>query len=282
MALINTLEEFNQHVSVASNLLNASFLKYTKLAERNLKKMFGAEKLQEIEGKGPDDEARQLLCTYSANMGLSYALPAMALNITNFGVYTTVTTEGQPAQWHQTKDLNRNLLKFAFNALDDAIQLIGIDFVSKLDGLFITSVAQFEEFYSLNGSAQTFLSLLPFMREAQEQYLRGTLGECFDYDFTESQLKDIRGAIANYTIAKASTSGSFSIESSGFLLRFEVMPWEKVEKLQQSILEKFKDDRMEIAMGYLNKVLKFLKELPCYKPARSCSVIAKKRSGLYL
>lgn len=282
MALIKDITEFNKHVSVASNLLDQSFLKYTKIAERDLKKLIGKEKFDEIEALDPDDETRELLATYSANMGLSYGIPAMTLNVTNFGVFTTVVSEGQTAQWHQIKDLNRNLLKFAFNALDDAIQLIGVEHIAKLDGLFITSVSQFEEFYSLNGSAQTFLSLIPFMRESQEQFLRATLGDCYDHKFNEDQLKKIRGAVANFAVAKAAISGSFSIESNGFLLRFEVLPWEKVEQVQQSRLEKFHQDRMDIAMGYLNGVLEFLKALPCYQAPESVSEITRKNSGLFL
>lgn len=282
MALINNIAEFNTYVSVASNLLNDKFLKYTKKAERDLVNLMGKEKFEEIEESNTDDPARELLCEYSANMGLSYALPAFVLNITNFGVFTNQVDEGQRAEWHQVKDLNRSLLKFAFNSLDDAIQLVGVEFFAKFDGLFIRSLDQFEHFYPLSGSSQTFISLIPFMREAQEQYLRSALGSCFDADFDDRMLSDIRGAVANYAVAKAALSGSFKVESSGFLLRFEVLPWEKVEKVEQSMLEKFNIDRMSVATGYLNRAMKSLKDLPCFEVKPSSSGIERRKSGLYL
>src|SRR5690606_18560509 len=114
------------------------------------------------------------------------------------------------------------------------------------------------------------------------QYLRATLGNCYGYNFPSEQLKAIQGAIANFAVAKAATSGSFRIESGSFVLRFEVLPWEKVEKVEQSRLEKFTADRMAIANGYLNRVLKFVKTLPCYQEPENHSKIIQKKSGLYL
>lgn len=282
MALINTLQEFRNYVTVASNLLDEKFDKYTKQADRDLIRILGKDKFDEIVALPTDNEVRIFLCEYSANKGLSYALPSLVLNITNFGVFTTEVSEGKPAHWSQIKDLNRTLLLFAFNALDDAIKEVGVENIISLKGLFIKSLSEFEDFFSLAGSSQTFLSLVPLMREVQEQYIRAAIGDCYYYQFTDEQLKPIQGAIANLTVAKASVSGSFTIEPKGFLLRFEVLPWEKVEKTQQGVLEKFNEDRTAISMGYLNQIAKVLKSLPCYQPKEIESTIVRKKSGLYL
>lgn len=282
MALINNISDFNKYVTVASDFDNDKLVKYAKKAERNIIKLIGKTKFDEIVNEDEDDEERLLLCEYVANMGLSYALPALVINITSFGTFTNKTTNSEPAAWWQIKDLNRSLLTFAFTALDDALQLIGIEDTEILKGLFVTSVSQFEQVFSISGSSQTFLSLLPFIREVQDQFLRATLGDCYDYSFTPEQKKLIRAAIINLALSRAATSGSFSVEANAFILRFEVLPWEKLEKIEQSALEAFKTDRYNVGMGYLNQVLKFVKDLPCYVPKSYTSEIERKKSGLYL
>lgn len=282
MPLITTLTDFNKYVTVSSDFDDEKFLKYTRRAERKIVKLIGADKYDEFVDGDPEDPTRELLCEYAANMGLSYALPAFVLNITGHGVFTNATTDSQRAEWWQVKDLNRSLLKFAFEALDDALADIEDIDTELTAGLFVTSADQFDKVYSIGGSFQTFLSLLPFIREVQEQYLKATLGDCFDHAFTKEQKELIRAAVINLALSKAAVSGGFQLESNAMLLKIEVMPWEKVEKLEQSALERFQNDRYNIGMGYLNAVLKFTKELPCYTENPAVSEIRKKPSGLYL
>lgn len=280
MGLINNIAEFNEHVTVASDFDDNKLLKYAKRAERNIIKLIGKTAFESIV---PDSEEEFLLKDYVANMGLSYALPALVLNITSYGTFTNNTTDSQRAEWWQIKDLNRSLLKFAFTSLDDALDIIGIEHNQNLSDLFVTNVQQFNHVFSINESAQTFISLIPFLREVQDQYLRATLGDCYDFDeFTDEQKKIIRAAIINLALSKAAVSGSFSIESNVFLLRIEVMPWEKVEKVEQKALERFQTDRYNVGMGYLNQVLRFVKKLPCYVDKAYTNKIERKNSGLYL
>lgn len=282
MSLITTLSEFNQFVTVSSDFDDEKFLKYTKKAERNIVKLIGKTKFQEIESLDTSDETRQLLCEYTANMGLSYALPAFVLNITNMGVFTNATTDSQRAEWWQMKDLNRSLLKFAFDALDEALERIGLNQISIFNELFVNSIAKFEKVFSIQNSTQTFLSLVPFMREVQHQYIHPLLGECLAEHFTDEQRQAIRSAIVNLALSKAAVSGSFSLEANAMILRVEVMPWEKIEKLEQSTLDRFREDRYNVGMGYLNQLAKLLKDLPCYQPAKLNSEIRKLNSGLYI
>lgn len=282
MPLINTISDFNKYVTVSSDFDQAKFLKYTTMAERNIIKIIGQTKYDEIVSDLPTDPTRILLCEYAANMGLSYALPSFVLNITNMGVFTNATTDSQRAEWWQMKDLNRSLLKFAFNALDDALNEIGIENSEIFDGLFITTLAQFEKVFSLGSSSQTFLSLIPFIREVQNMYLLPTLGNCRDYEFSDDQLEIIRAAVANLALSHAATSGGFSLELNAVILRIEVMPWEKIEKLEQNALTQFKEARFNIGMGYLSQLSKILKTLPCYQTREISSEIEKLDSGLYL
>lgn len=279
MSLIENIAEFNEHVTVASDFEGDKLLKYSKRAERNIIKIIGKQAFEEIE---KDSEEEYLLKDYVANMGLSMALPALVLNITSYGTFTNRTSDSQQAEWWQIKDLNRSLLRFAFTSLDDALQIIGIENNEILKGLFVTSVLQFEKVFSIDQSSQTFLSMVPFIREVQNQYLKATLKSCFDYSFSEEQKEIIRAAIVNLALCKAALSGSFSIESSSFILRFEVLPWEKVEKVEQASLERFKDERYKVGMGYLNEVLKFIKDLPCYEQKSFQSDIERRKSGLFL
>lgn len=281
MALINTLFEFNQHVTVSTDFEDERFLKYTKRVERNLIKIIGKNKYDEIVALPDDQEEKELLQDYVANKGLSSALSGFALNITNFGIFSNEVSEAQKADWRDKKDLNRDLLKFAFDALDSALDIIGIT-NTNLDGLFVTTLAQFERAFSLNGSYQTFLSLIPFMREAQDEYLNSVLGNCADYNFPGVQMDYIRAAIVNLTVSKAAVSGSFLFESNSVLLRIEVLPWEKIEKVEQKSLEEFKINRFNVAMGYLKELQAFIKTLPCYQEKEFVSKIQKKQSGLFL
>lgn len=282
MALINTIAELNQYVTVSSNFDDENILKFTKKAERNLSKIIGKDKLEEIIGRAKDDEVRELLCEYSANLGLSYAMPNLVINITNFGVFTNLASKAEKAEWWQLKDLNRNLLAFSFTALDDAISLIGVDSIAMAEGVFVETLSQFERYFSIKNSAQTFMSLIPFLREAQAQYLIPTLGKCASFPFTDAQLDDIRAAMVNIALSKAATSGAFSVEAHAFVLRFEVLPWEKVEKLEMSVLENFTNERYGIGMGFLTRVSHFVKDLPCFESRVIQPDIERKCSGLYL
>lgn len=281
MALIETLLEFNQHVTVASDFDDERFLKYTKRVERNLIRIIGQTKYDEVDAMDDDEEAKILLQDYVANQALSSALSSFALNITNYGIFTNQVDAGEKADWRDKKDLNRNLLKFAFDALDAALAVIGIT-GTNLEGLFVQNLAQFERAYSLQGSYQTFLSLVPFMREVQDQFLTPVLGDCANYAFTDEQLNLIRAGIVNLTVSKAAVSGSFLLESNAVLLRIEVLPWEKVEKIEQQSLERFRADRFNVGMGYLNQVQDLIKTLPCYVEKEFVSMIEKRPSGLYL
>lgn len=282
MALINNIADFNKYITVSSDFDLNKLLKYVKKAERKIIKIIGSTKFTEIEQKVDTDETRILLCEYVANMGLYYGLSGIVLNITSYGVFTNATSDAVRAEWWQVRDLKRDLAQFAFSALDDALNEIGIDDNEILEGLWVTNVAQFDRVYNVNGSSQTFLSLIPFMREIQDQFIASTLGDCAGYNFTDEQKELIRAAIVNLTISRAATSGAFSIEGNAVVLRIEVLPWEKVEKVEQAVIQRFQTDRYNVGMGYLNQVLKFVKELPCYQAHEFMSNIEKKDSGLYL
>lgn len=282
MKLINSIEDLNKHVVVASDFYQDKLLIFTNRVEREFKKSIGEAKYESIVSSDEDDDLRIIACSFVANKGLSLALPSLVLNITSAGVFTNATTDSQRAEWWQMKDLNRSLLKASFEALDEVYSEIGIDKIADVNDLYVKNLKQFEHVYSLGGSAQTFMSLIPFMREVQEQYIYNTLQNCIAHEFNDYQLKIIRAAIVNLALSKAATSGSFSIESNAMLLRFEVMPWEKVEKLEQQTLTNFKEDRFNIGMGYLHKVSQFIKDLPCYEKKEYQSDIQKLKSGLYL
>lgn len=282
MALIENINEFNKYITVSSGFDLEKLLKYAKKAERKIIQIIGQEKFNEIENAPTVDETRILLCEYSANMGLYYGLSGFVLNITSYGVFTNNTSDSVQAEWWQVRDLKRDLIQFAFSSLDEALNIIGIDDNNITDGLWVSTVKQFDRVFNINGSSQTFLSLIPFMREVQDQFISATLGDCADYNFTDKQKELIRAAIVNLTIARAATSGAFSIEGNAVVLRIEVLPWEKVEKIEQTAIEKFQTDRFNVGMGYLNKVLSFVKELPCYSQKNFKSDIEKLKSGLYL
>lgn len=282
MALINNISNFNKYITVSSDFDLNKLLKYAKKAERKVIKIIGSTKFTEIEQKADTDETRILLCEYVANMGLYYGLSGFVLNVTSYGVFTNATSDAVRAEWWQVRDLKRDLAQFAFSALDDALNEIGIDNNNILEGLWVTTVAQFDRVYNINGSSQTFLSLIPFMREIQDQFIAGTLGDCAGYSFSDEQKELIRAAIVNLTISRAATSGAFSIEGNAVVLRIEVLPWEKVEKVEQAAIQRFQTDRYNVGMGYLNKVLAFVKELPCYEKREFKSDIEKLKSGLYL
>lgn len=282
MALIDNISDFNKFVTVSSDFDSSKLLKYAQKAERKVIRMIGKSKFTEIENAPFEDETRQLLCEYVANQGLYLGLSGFVLNITGFGVFTNATSDAVRAEWWQVRDLKRDLAQFSFTALDEALELIGVENNDLLKDLWVTSTAQFNKVYNINNSTQTFLALLPFIREAQDEFLSSTLGNCANHSFTEAQKELIRAALVNLAVSKAATSGAFSFDSNAMLLRIEVLPWEKVEKIEQSAIEKFQSDRFNIAMGYLNQISKLVKELPCYQPTPIKSEILKKDSGLFL
>lgn len=295
MAFIKSIEQVNNYVTVENSIELETLQPYFTRVERDMQEIIGKELLMQIETPGEDAlllEAKEYACGIIASSGLSQALNALKLKIGNAGVKLSTPQNTDQPNWWDIKDLQRDLnrtsnkylnyLLKCFEANTDVFTAWETSPVQlQQKDLLITSLAEFEQYYSLNGSFTTFIALRPFIRDAQLVHLQKQLMGCFaNSDLTDEMKSNLNAALANYTIASVADTGLFKLEENGALVKIEMMPWEKTEKISDIRLERLKDQRKEIAEDYLRKALVEIAKLPCFTPSHSSELIAIKKPSM--
>lgn len=241
-----------------------SFEEYTALVAHNA----------DENSNEPRDRVKILLEEASAYYALLTAIPFLNLQITNFGIKTTETTQSSNADWKEVRDLKRLCLESAEEAIDDALQIME-DAASDFDAwknsdaytVFMSSLVrntkQFEEGFNLNHSRKAFLSVVSVMKEVEEQFLLPMLGaETLQLLKTVSANETIirvqelsRLAVVALTVAKVATTGKFLFTASSFQLKTEELPWDKTKiGLTPEEKETLRADRQNAGQEYLKKI----------------------------
>ena len=304
MPLIKDLDDFLKYIIVDLDIEVEKLLIFSTKAERKIKSLVGKEQYDEFVNMTEDDDVKDLLCSAAAQLGLLYALPSLKLRITNAGIYTTEVTDTWITEWWEIRDLHNSLKQLSFSEIDEALQMMEKDPINypkfihsenytEIKSVLVTNAGTFQKYFNIENSRLTYLGLLPYLRECIDQYLLPWLGDCL-YSLPESDkgfqlLEYLQKALVAFTIAKAADSGSFSFLNNTLIVKWEEMPWEKSDKISDTLLANLKEARESAGMNYLNFAKNLIKEnlyeFPCLtqlENQKRDTLIFKRKSGLYL
>lgn len=314
--LINNVTDLKKHIVLSATFDFEKVLPFAKRVERNLiLDLIGQEQYDSIivhvfdaDSNAPINKVKELLEEAVSYNAMFLAMPTLNILITNSGSKSTENKESVTADWKDKRDLNRSLVKTYNEALDYAFQIMEENVLafpewaqSKYYTVFkdfiVQQTAQFNEHFSIKKNRQTFLALKPYMREIEDQYLRGMLGDC-TLDFIKSRSTDpiviraqqeARKAVVAFTVAKAAITGTFEFTDSSFTIASDQMPWEKQQVLAKEDRIDLKCDRENAGEEYLKSLKRIIVNNPlvftCFEDKTEKGITDKiilKKSSLFL
>lgn len=315
--LINSIEDLRKYTTVSAAFDFNKVLAYRNRAERKfIEKLIGFTQYTNIvdhnldeNSNSPMNRVKLLLSEAAANFSLLLALPSIQVNITNAGLKETTSTKSENSDWRAIRDLKRETLKTANEALDDALEIMEVnsevftdwassDLYTVFKNQLVRHTNDFNTEWDIQNNRKTFLALTPHMREVEEQYLLPMLGKCtLDFIKTNSINENVlrvqelaRKAIVSFTVAKVALTGTFMLTSSSLVVVNEELPWEKSSlELSEEKLKLLQVYRQNAGEQYLKKIKTILLEFPetftCYEDKVSQTLsnkIIKKKSHLML
>lgn len=300
---------------MSSNFDFAKAFKHIKRVERKyIKDLIGAEQyalLTGFNGTAENDvvwQVRELFKEASASYTMIFVLPVINAKITNSGTRANKNDEAEKSSWAENRDLLRNYLATATEAIDAALELMesNLDKFSLwvasakftvFNELFVKHTSEFTAGFYIGNSRTTFLSLRSYIKEVEEQYLQAMLGDCYlvlKTTSTDGEVKRAqelaRLAVVALTVAKVATTGTFLFTSNSMTVYSEELPWDKNKfALSESQLEKLQTARQTAGEEYLKKLKKHLlaypAKFPCYQDKTNIGLdarIIKKNSALFI
>lgn len=181
------------------------------------------------------------------NFGVYEALPLIAAQISEAGIFQAQSEGVTSASDKQFKELQRSFKTRAHKSLDNMFKVMETN-IEKFDAwkqddtykvfksLLVNSTAVFNKHYNIFHSRQTFLALKAEIEIVEFQFIRSVLGEgllkALKDDQTEAIRKEVKElvqkSIVCYTISKVAENGMFVLDATGMHVRFDVLPYEKV------------------------------------------------------
>lgn len=283
--LIQNIDQIKQYVSTAFNFAFANIEPYVKTVERQkIKSLLGEDTYNAWATTAPTTgnplKAYNLFMEASANLSTLHYIPIGVVNIGDNGITVSESQHTKTASYGQILDLKRSLLETANTAIDEALELMEAnpsDFplwtptsaYTVFKELMVQTTQEFQRFFNIQNSRQTFIALRPYQLEIQSKIFRwldantffqikeaedvfvATLPANLAADFILLKSKEAKElaqrAQVNYTVATAAQSGVFLFKSTGLFTKYAELPVEKHHQLDDLQLQKFIQSRASAA-----------------------------------
>lgn len=310
--LINSTEEIQNHVTVLSSFDFDRAKPYIRKAERNyIIPLISEEEYQYFIDNQSDDlsskkKVRELIEEATVNLAFHLGFSVLKVHIGNYGITDTDVDEAKQSSWADKRDLQRTFIRDGNKALDDALKTMENYFdefphwrasnsFTVLNEHFNRHTDDFQLWFNIHNSRQTFLALRPTIREVHEKYFLPLLGDSTinliktrtTNTVITRALELCQKAEAAHTIAEIAKTGTFEVTETGFLLRWETLPWEKAYKdVDLKKLDRLSKAKETAGEEYLKKLKKLIEEnmtlFPDYTIQTKTSgiQIIKTKSGL--
>lgn len=316
MTLVNSTSEIQDHLPVSSNFDFDRAKPYIVKAERKyIVPLIGKDEYQyfiDNEETAEEDDSkkavRKLLQEATVNLAFHLGFAALFVHISNYGVNQSDPENTKKSDWSERNDLQRLLIRDGNEALDEVLKEMELnldqfqdwrdsDSFTMLNESFTKHTKDFQKWFNIHNSRQTFLAIKPTIREVSEQYFLNWID-----DDTIAQIKSTstntvinralelaQKAEVALTIAKIATTGTFEVTETGFFLRWETLPHEKAYKdVDSKKLDKIAISKQTAGEEYLKKLKDHIeKNTDVFTDytvpetiTSSVSIIIKKKSGL--
>lgn len=279
--MFTDIKEIKQYTNV-SNRLDFELLK-TYIEEALRVKVYPyVSKTIVSEASG---ETLELLKKAVANYAIAYAIPFLKVNLSNTGgnYYTDDRMEKSP--WYDLRDLGLSSIAIADRALNNCIELLITEGKLQRSNGIISTVNEFEKYYSLNSSWEVFTKLQPIMQWVWESMLSPQLSTCTPNDLRNYPTiwEKLQRTTVFFTIAEAAQVHSFSFTTTAIIQQWEELPWQKSKILNAAEVYAVAQRLQQLARHELAQLKQLLEKeaVACYVPSNAARQVEKLKSGLY-
>ena len=245
-----------------------------------------------------EKEIAELILKSAANYAVIISIPFIKVKFNSAGIDQYEQEKMKTAPWWDVRDLGLAMVKIADEALSDALTLIGkipalkaqCDFFTEFSFTPIPTPEEFNKIYTINKSMDVYNLLVPLMKRMWQFTILAKIKDC---TIAELQAKPellslLKDSLAYFSLAYALRLSQFTFITSGVVVQYEELPWQKSLVLDDRSKANLETEFMNIGNDALGSILQYLKdhpeEFPCYKPItqETNRKIIEKESGLYL
>lgn len=241
-------------------------------------------------------EIYRLLNKAAIRYAFILSIPTIKVQIDNFGILEFNEDKAKQASWWNVRDLGLSLLKAADKYLSDAItKAAGIEELkAKVPILengnsIIKTPEDLHSIFSINYSPEVYVSLIPFLNEGIELYLKSKLNPCTTEVLLENKLLNpiIKRALAFYAFYYASFLNHLTFLKNAVVVQYEELPWQKSVVLSEAEKQNAGTRFLQIADQSIETILNYIEankdDFDCYVASQSIArETIKRKSGLYL
>lgn len=279
--MFKSIQEIKQYTNV-SNRLDFELLK-TYIEEALRVKVYPyVSKTIVSEASG---DTLELLKKAVANYAIAYAIPFLKVNLSNTGgnYYTDDKMEKSP--WWDLRDLGLSSIAMGDRALNNCIELLITEGKLQRSNGIISTVNDFEKYYSLNSSWEVFTKLQPIIQWVWESMLAPQLSTCTPNDLRNYPTiwEKLQRTTVFFTIAEAAQVHSFSFTTTAIIQQWEELPWQKSKILNAAEVYAVAQRLQQLARHELAQLKQLLEKeaIACYVPSNAARQVEKLKSGLY-
>ena len=279
--MFNSIQEIKRYTNV-SNRLDFELLK-TYIEEALRVKVYPYVSKAIVSAAVGD--TLELLKKSVANYAVAYAIPFLKVNLSNTGgnYYTDDKMEKSP--WYDLRDLGLSAIAIGDRALNNCIELLITEGKLQRSNSIISTVNEFEKYYSLNSSWEVFTKLQPIMQWVWESMLAPQLSTCTPNDLRNYPTiwEKLQRTTVFFTIAEAAQIHSFSFTTTAIIQQWEELPWQKSKILNAAEVYAVAQRLQQLARHELAQLKQLLEKeaVACYVPSNAARQVEKLKSGLY-
>jgi hypothetical protein len=245
--ILESTADLKKYVSVADSFQFPDIEPFIKKAADQFTRPYVGELHVELkdEATGTDadlkNNARNHLRDALTNFAFFLYSPYEAVLQDSSGISVAKNQNQEPAAWWQLKDIRRERLLSGHRAMDFLLVILEQNpdkFSSFTEAyqtinkeLLVNTTDVFDRYYKIHQSRQTFLALMPSMRQVEDQFIHTFLcAELIAALKNQNPTGDVKTlktllqkAIVAFTVAKVAREGIFTIDATGIRLNYESM-----------------------------------------------------------
>ena len=251
--ILNNNSDLKKYVSISSSFIFADFEPYiTKAINKYIHKYVGnlhiylANEFDSSEDNFEvKNEAREHLRSAISNFGYFLFTPYNSIIMDSSGMSNVSNDQRKPIEWWQLNDIRRDLLASGHDSMDLLLEVLeknsdlfpdyAANYSTINTDLLIHSTSEFQKAYNIYDSRQTFLALLPTIRQVEDQYIKTFISPDLLLELKSNDINDdfkplkryLQTAVVLFTISKVYDEGIFILDASGIRIKRDILPNEK-------------------------------------------------------
>lgn len=244
--ILSTTAELKKYISIAASFQFPDFEPYITKAVNSFTRKYVGNLHEELAAVATGtnaaikNQAREHLQNAIANFGYFMYLPFASVMIDSSGVSVVANEQRKSAEWWQLKDIRRELLRSGHEAMDLLLEVLEANpavfttwttnFGITNKELLVYNTETFNKYYHIFNSRQTFLALVPSIRQVEDQYLQTMLCPELITALKDAPASNVlavkiamQKAVVAFTVAKVANAGLFILDENGLRVNFETL-----------------------------------------------------------